>query len=54
MFAHFPMACGVANILKYKPLIQHFPHFVTERESGAGFAEFAATLLERRAGKALS
>ena len=52
MFAHFQMACAVANILKYKTLIRHFPHFVTWRESGAGFAEFTATLLERRAGKA--
>ncbi|HCX96293.1 MAG TPA: HAD family phosphatase [Spirochaetaceae bacterium] len=52
MFAHFQMACAVANILKYKALIRHFPHFVTWRESGAGFAEFTATLLERRAAKA--
>lgn len=51
MFAHFPMACAVANILKYKTLIHHFPHFMTLGESGAGFAEFAATLLERRAEK---
>lgn len=48
MFAHFPMACGVSNILKYKGFIRHFPHFVTEHESGAGFAEFTKVLLTRR------
>jgi 3-deoxy-D-manno-octulosonate 8-phosphate phosphatase KdsC-like HAD superfamily phosphatase len=48
MFAHFPMACGVANLLEYRELFAHLPHFVTSRESGAGFSEFAQVLLERR------
>ncbi len=48
MFAHFPMACGVANILGYEALIAHWPHFVTTQPSGAGFAEFSDTLLNRR------
>lgn len=49
MFAHFPMACGVANVLRYRGLMRTLPHFVTARESGAGFAEFADTFLARRA-----
>lgn len=48
MFSHFPMACAVANILKYCTLINALPHFVTQLESGAGFAEFTDTFLERR------
>ena len=48
MFAHFPMACGVANLLKYKELVVHLPHFVTSKKSGVGFAEFSRILLERR------
>jgi len=44
MFAHFPLACGVANILKYQGLVSHWPHFVTSQPSGAGFAEFADIL----------
>ncbi len=48
MFAHFPMACGVANLIAYRDLVAHLPHFVTSRESGAGFAEFTEILLERR------
>jgi len=41
MFAHFPMACGVANLLTYRELVAHLPRFVTSRRSGAGFSEFA-------------
>ena len=48
MFEHFPMACGMANVLKYGELIKKPPHFVTQKESGAGFAELADILLERR------
>ncbi len=48
MFAHFPMACGVANLLEYRELFAHLPHFVTSRRSGAGFSEFAQVLLKRR------
>ncbi len=47
MFSHFPMACGVANVLKYRHLMRALPHFITQAESGAGFAEFAATFLSR-------
>jgi hypothetical protein len=48
MFAHFPMACGVANVLKYRKLLTHLPHFVTSRKSGAGFSECTHVLLKRR------
>ncbi|MEN6499899.1 MAG: HAD-IIB family hydrolase [Rectinema sp.] len=49
MFAHFPMACGVANLLTYRELVVHLPQFVTSRRSGAGFCEFVQVLLHRRA-----
>jgi HAD superfamily hydrolase (TIGR01484 family) len=49
MFAHFPMACGVANLVTYRGLVAHLPHFVTSRRSGDGFSELTRTLLERRA-----
>ncbi|HWR13003.1 MAG TPA: HAD-IIB family hydrolase [Rectinemataceae bacterium] len=45
MFAHFPMACGVANVSRYRELMRSLPAFVATRECGAGFAEIAATLL---------
>ncbi|OQB99021.1 MAG: phosphoglycolate phosphatase [Spirochaetes bacterium ADurb.Bin110] len=48
MFEHFPMACAMANVLKYRELMKTPPHFVTQRESGAGFAELTDILLERR------
>jgi hypothetical protein len=46
MFAHFPMACGVANVMRYKDMIRHYPAFVANEEGGAGFAEIAAILLQ--------
>ncbi len=48
MFAHFPKACGVANVMRYASLILNLPAFVSKAESGEGFAEIASTLLERR------
>ena len=48
MFERFPIACGVANINRYTGLIQQLPAFVSQRESGEGFAEIAKTLLELR------
>jgi HAD superfamily hydrolase (TIGR01484 family) len=50
MFARFPLACGVANVLKYKNLIKHLPAFVASQECGDGFAEIAETILARRSG----
>jgi HAD superfamily hydrolase (TIGR01484 family) len=48
MFARFPLACAVANIRRYKGLLQHEPAFVAERECGAGFAEVVRTILEKQ------
>ena len=48
MFARFPLACAVANIKRYGAMIQHFPAFVSQKESGEGFAEIAEVLLAHR------
>lgn len=48
MFAHFPRACGVANVNRYRDMMKSLPAFVASKEGGAGFAEIAATLLDRR------
>ena len=48
MFARFPFACGVANIKRYDKMMQHLPAFVSDKESGEGFAEIIQVLLERR------
>ncbi len=49
MFAHFPRACGVANVMRYRDMMKSLPAFVASKEGGAGFAEIAATLLAKRA-----
>lgn len=51
MFAHFPKACGVANVRRYEKMMSRLPAFVTMKESGSGFAEFAETLLTIRGGR---
>lgn len=51
MFAHFPMACGVANVRRYERLMRSPPAFVASAESGAGFAELAEALLGLRRGR---
>jgi len=38
MFGYFPNACAVANILPFIDKIEHKPAYVTEFESGRGFA----------------
>ena len=48
MFAHFPYSVGVANVRAFGGRIAALPGYVTERESGAGFAELAAHLLAAR------
>jgi HAD superfamily hydrolase (TIGR01484 family) len=47
MFARFPFACGVANVKRYGALIQRPPAFVSEKESGGGFADIIQVLLEK-------
>ncbi len=48
MFEHFPYSVGVANVRAFAGRIATSPAYVTERESGAGFAELAAHLLAAR------
>jgi HAD superfamily hydrolase (TIGR01484 family) len=48
MFARFPLACGVANVNRYRSYMKTLPAFVSSRESGEGFAEIAETVLRRR------
>jgi HAD superfamily hydrolase (TIGR01484 family) len=48
MFSRFPLACGVANVGKYKNIIKHFPAFTASLDCGDGFAEIAETILEKR------
>jgi hypothetical protein len=45
MFEHFPHAVGVANVRNFAGRLTSLPAYVTERESGAGFAEFVQYLL---------
>jgi HAD superfamily hydrolase (TIGR01484 family) len=45
MFEFFPFAVGVANIRAFAGRLAAFPAYVTEGESGAGFAELVDRLL---------
>ena len=48
MFEFFPNSIGVANVRRFADCIAVSPRYVTERESGAGFAEVADFLLAAR------
>lgn len=48
MFRHLLHSVGVANIRRFAKDLQFPPRYVCKRERGAGFAEFAAALLEAR------
>lgn len=50
MFAHFPHACGVANVANFAGRMRHLPAYVASREGGEGFAEIVETLLALRTG----
>ncbi|MCC6868756.1 MAG: HAD-IIB family hydrolase [Burkholderiales bacterium] len=45
MFAYFPNAVGVANVLPFLDRIATPPRWITTREAGAGFVELADFLL---------
>jgi len=45
MFAYFPDAVGVANVLNFKGRLSAEPAWVTRREGGYGFAEMVEFLL---------
>jgi len=48
MFAFFPLSVGVANIRRFAARLDPPPPWITEREGGYGFAEFADRLLALR------
>src|SRR5450432_486476 len=48
MFAYFPHAVGVANVLEMADLMTDFPAWITEAAGAAGFAEIAAALIPTR------
>lgn len=50
MFAYFPNAVGVANVLDFAGELEAEPAFVTPSRGGAGFVELAGHLLAHRAG----
>ena len=49
MFAHFPLAVGVANLLHFADRLTVWPAYLTQAERGEGFAEVAQALLAARA-----
>jgi hypothetical protein len=48
MFEFFPSAVGVANVRAFEARLTAFPAYVTDGESGAGFAELVEHLLAAR------
>ncbi len=48
MFAFFPNAVGVANVLEMADLITDFPAWITPSAGAAGFAELADALIPTR------
>ena len=54
MFEFFPNSVGVANVRRFADRIPVPPKYVTQLESGAGFAELADFLVSGRDGHAVS
>lgn len=50
MFAFFPHAVGVANVVDFRDRMAALPAYVTAGRSGAGFVELADALLAARGG----
>ena len=48
MFAFFPLATAVANIVELQDRIEHLPAFVTPSSGGEGFAELVDHILSNR------
>jgi HAD superfamily hydrolase (TIGR01484 family) len=48
MFGAFPMGIGVANVRPLAHLMDYLPAYVTAKEGGEGFAEFADLLLRAK------
>jgi HAD superfamily hydrolase (TIGR01484 family) len=53
MFAHFPNACGVANVADFTDRITALPTWIASARAGAGFVEISDRLIaaRSRAGK---
>jgi hydroxymethylpyrimidine pyrophosphatase-like HAD family hydrolase len=49
MFAFFPNACAVANIVPFTHDLASLPRFVASREGGDGFVEIVDVILRSRA-----
>jgi hypothetical protein len=49
MFAYFPHAVGVANVLDFRQRLRAWPAWITPSRAGAGFVELAHALLQARA-----
>jgi HAD superfamily hydrolase (TIGR01484 family) len=50
LFAYFPKAVGVANVLDFAGRLETWPAYVTRGRAGAGFAELARALIAARGG----
>ena len=48
MFAYFPNACGVANVVDFIEQIESLPAFVSRSRGARGFVEISKKLLEAR------
>ena len=48
MFEAFKLSVGVANLRQFLDRIEHRPRWITDSESGAGFAEMAEKLITLR------
>ena len=48
MFAHFGLSVGVANVRRYAQKMYPMPSYITEQESGDGFAELVEYILRNR------
>lgn len=48
MFAFFPHAVGVANVVDFAERLQVKPRYITKARAGAGFAELADALIAAR------
>jgi hydroxymethylpyrimidine pyrophosphatase-like HAD family hydrolase len=48
MFAFFPNAVGVANLMNFADRITHRPRWIARGSGGTGFAEVAEALLAAR------
>ena len=52
MFERFPLAVGVANLLRFADQLHVWPAYLTRGERGVGFAEVAQAVLAARAARA--